>query len=132
MTKTSGSTVGHDLDRKKAPNANYDEETGDSGPHNVLGGDEKTADKLENADGGDGEKGRNRTADTDISEQRTDIKSMNAGGSDEERHGKPDNAEAGNDNADDENGGSTQEKTSRIRTVVNRVRLLINCLFVTY
>ena len=132
MTKTSGNAIGHDLDRKKPPNASYDEETEDSGPHSVLGGDEKTADKLENADGSDGERGRNRTADADISEQRTDVKSMNAGGSDEERHGKLDDAETGSDNAGGKNGGSTQEKTSRIRTVINRVRLLISCLSVTY
>ena len=88
--------------------------------------------KSDSIIGNTGERGRNRTADADISEQRTDVKLMNAGGSDEERHGKPDDAEAGNDNTDGENGGSTQEKTSRIRTVVNRVRLLTNCLSVTY
>lgn len=56
MTKTSGNAVGHNLDGKKPPNASYNEETEDSGPYSVLGGDEKTADKLENADDGDGER----------------------------------------------------------------------------
>ena len=129
---TGGHAVGHDLDGENPFNVSDNKETEDNGPLNVLGRDEKTADKLENAERDDGKTSQNRIAGADISKQMVVTKSINDGGSVEERDIKPDDAKAGNDNADDENRDSTQGRTSRIRTVVNRVRLSINFLSVTY
>lgn len=120
--QTNVPPVGPDVDVES------DEEREDPGPQVISNGIRKTGDKLENGGANGSDKSIANAANADISEQKTSPKASNETGESESCDEKPGRREVDKDKPHDSPNVSTEDKTRRIRTVINRVRVLINYL----
>lgn len=99
--------------------------------HELADSAQAPATETENAYGANGGKTQSEAPDTDISGHPTRIRLAHTSSSGGESGGGK-SAKASTYKARGERTGSTQDNTSRIRYVINRVRCLINSLYPRY